>query len=200
DIDIYVITEPASKERERGNTWINGVEIEYFMNPPQQIRAYFAKEKSPHTAHILANGEVVLSRSDEVETLIEEAKAVLATAPPPPSDVQLKLYRYQFDDFYKDHADCLLREDAFAVQWIRSEMAKQAVLAFCQIHRIHHDKAKRLEDQLRNLDPTFADTLKAFVLADWREQGPYEAFRQKLADLLGGERSREWILRGSLDL
>ena len=39
DIDVYVILDPSCAYRERGNTWIKGVEIEYFQNPPEQIRA-----------------------------------------------------------------------------------------------------------------------------------------------------------------
>ncbi|MEL6802575.1 MAG: hypothetical protein AAFO91_02180 [Bacteroidota bacterium] len=200
DVDIYVITDPYCLERERGNTWIDGVEIEYFMNPPQQIRAYFVKEKSPHTAHILANGEVVFSRSDEVQKLIEEAKAVLAEAPPAPSAVQIELFKYHFDDLCKDYADCLLREDAFATTWLKSEIARHAMLVFCQVHRIHHDKVKRLEGQLRLIDPAFADMLKDFVLSDWQAEGPLKVLRQKMSLLLGGERKREWVLRSDLDL
>ena len=59
DIDIHIILDPKCEYRERGNLWIKGIEIEYFKNPPAQIRSYFNKEKkSPHTAHMLAFGEI----------------------------------------------------------------------------------------------------------------------------------------------
>ena len=45
DIDIHVILNPECDYRERGNLWIKGIEIEYFKNPPVQIKSYFQKEK-----------------------------------------------------------------------------------------------------------------------------------------------------------
>ncbi len=43
DLDVFVITKD-SVIRERGNTWIDGVEVEYFMNPIKQIEYYFKEE------------------------------------------------------------------------------------------------------------------------------------------------------------
>ena len=77
DIDIYVILHPDCDYRERGNTWINQIEIEYFKNPPQQIRSYFKTEVSPHTADMLAKGNIRFQGDPVVTELVAEAKQIL---------------------------------------------------------------------------------------------------------------------------
>lgn len=42
DIDVHIILAEESDWRERGNRYVDGCLIEYFANPPRQIRTYFA--------------------------------------------------------------------------------------------------------------------------------------------------------------
>lgn len=200
DIDIYVIMDPSNTERERGNTWINGVEIEYFKNPPQQIQAYFRKEKSPHTAHILANGQLVYKGSTVVETIIKEAKEVLANSRPALKEFQIELLKYHLDDLYKDLADCIYHQDPFASKLIKFEIINRCIEAFCQVHRIHATKRKRLIEQLDRVDPEFSNLLQDYTQADWDKNLALDALIAKMAKILGGKRNKEWRLRSSLDL
>src|SRR3989344_3758665 len=70
DLDVYVLTKD-SKFRERGNTWIDGVEIEYFINPVKQVEQYFKEEGDggPHTAHMFINSKVLYSKGNELNIL-----------------------------------------------------------------------------------------------------------------------------------
>ena len=59
DLDVCIIVD-ESTTRERGNTWVNGVEIEYFINPVKQVRHSFDTEiDSPQLAHMFANSKVI---------------------------------------------------------------------------------------------------------------------------------------------
>jgi hypothetical protein len=44
DIDIHIILKDEVEWRERGNQYVNGFLIEYFINPPRQIRKYFEED------------------------------------------------------------------------------------------------------------------------------------------------------------
>jgi hypothetical protein len=44
DIDIHIILSDEVDWRERGNQIVNGFLIEYFVNPPKQIRKYFEED------------------------------------------------------------------------------------------------------------------------------------------------------------
>ncbi|MEM6346649.1 MAG: nucleotidyltransferase domain-containing protein [Bacteroidota bacterium] len=200
DIDIYVITDPSNTERERGNIWIHGVEIEYFKNPPQQIRAYFRKEKSPHTAHILANGLVAFQSSTEVEKLIQEAKAIMAQKAPALKSFQIELLKYGLDDLLKDYADSYAIEDYFAAMQIKHQIINHCIDAFCQIHRIYRTKSKRLMAQLFEIDSTFGLMIVQLSLSDWEDKKGIEKVGTYTANLLGGPRTKEWVLRSKLDL
>ena len=60
DLDICIITK-NSKTLERGSTWVDNVEIDYFISPLKQIEAYFQQDKtkqSRNTAHMLANSQI----------------------------------------------------------------------------------------------------------------------------------------------
>lgn len=200
DIDIFVITDPSNTERERGNTWINGVEIEYFKNPPQQVRSYFRKEESPHTAHILAHGKLVFSRSTEVGKLIEEAKAILATPLAILKPFQVELLKYHLDDLLKDHADCIYNGDRFAAEMIKFQILNRCIDTFCQVKRMHRTKDKQLETQLAETDAIFASAIKRLTFAGWDDLAALLAVTTKIEAILGGKRTDEWGLRSKLDL
>ncbi|MEO1417958.1 MAG: hypothetical protein AAFW00_21930 [Bacteroidota bacterium] len=201
DIDVHVILEESVNQRERGNTWVEDVEIEYFMNPPQQVRAYFIKEvKSPHTAHMLIHGRVEWKADPILDTLIAEAHEIMKNPPAFPNALSLKMMRYQLDDLWKDWLDCIYREDAFAGGWVKNHYLDFAINSFCQVHRVWRTKDKRLEEQLASISPAFTLLLKKCFFATWNEMQVMKDLHEMMAGYAGGKRSREWILRGGLDL
>ena len=115
DLDVYVLLE-KSEMRERGNTWINGIEIEYFINPVNQVRHYFETEignKSPATAHMFANCKILYQKDKTVNQLIKEAKVILKKKMPALNKMDLELARYSIDDTQKDLEDVFLKNDVF---------------------------------------------------------------------------------------
>jgi hypothetical protein len=49
DIDIHIILSDDVFWRERGNKITNGFLVEYFANPPKQIRGYFREDFHDHS-------------------------------------------------------------------------------------------------------------------------------------------------------
>ncbi len=196
DVDIYVILDSKCTFRERGNTWINGIEIEYFKNPPVQIRQYFNTEKSPHTAHMLAHGKILFQKEPLVAQLIKEAEAIWNRPPDPLKHFQIELAKYGLDDLEKDLNDALLNKDGLAVELIRADIIKQCIDVFFQLKRERRYKNKRLNLQIQQLDPVFLRLLENSFL----EINNTFKLIQYTEKLLGGKRTTEWALRSPLDI
>ena len=198
DLDIYLILHDSVNYRERGNTWVNDVEIEYFKNSPRQIRSYFKKEiTSPHTAHMLANGKVVLEKSSVVGEIVEEAKKILSLRPAPLKMFQLELLKYKFDDLFKDLADEMHDKNGVAFQLIKREITDEVIHLFCKIHQIRRQKNKRLTEQLAQIDPSFVEQLEKLFA---NKSDDLEELKRTIEKLLGEWRPKEWKLRSDLDL
>ena len=203
DIDVHVVLDRSST-RERGTTWLHGVEVEYFINPVKQIREYFSQEAAEGsfaTARMFSSGRIVYQRKGaagkQMALLVEEAKLIMRRKGPKPDAHDVEMMRYTLDDLRKDLEDVYLRRDAFAFSLIAGELADASVSAFTRMRRKPAEKSKRLQEHLRRLDPEFERLLSEALLEkslDLRFQA-----LMRLADyaerLLGGPRPKEWSLR-----
>ena len=80
DLDVHIVLDGHAKYRERGNRIVDGLLIEYFANPPNQIRAYFKedyKDRSPSSQTQFITGKIILDKTGEVQKLKEEAIEML---------------------------------------------------------------------------------------------------------------------------
>ena len=65
DIDVYIVLSEKIKWRERGNRIFDGFLIEYFANPPYQIRKYFVEEFKQNkytTARMFVMGKILFDK------------------------------------------------------------------------------------------------------------------------------------------
>lgn len=201
DIDIYLVLDPSCSYRERGNIWINDIEIEYFKNPPQQIESYFTKEKaSPHTAHMLAFGKLVYYTSNWVPELISKAKKIIETKPAHFNQVQVELEKYFLDDHFKDLDDALINEDPLGTQIIKAKIVNRCIDIYYTFHQKRRVKDKRIHKDLETLDPSFMTLVSQSMSEKWNEQTAILQLKSAIEKLLGGPRSKEWKLRSNLDL
>ena len=197
DIDIHLILNEKCEYRERGNTWIDGIEIEYFKNTPQQIRKYFIEEvKSPHTAHMLVHSSVEYSNALVINELIEEAKFALAHLPKPMHTIQKELAKYHIDDQWKDYQDVVMNKDVFARKFIFFDLVNKLVDTTCQFYQLRRDKSKKVEQQLASVDNEITLLLKN-VLATQNvneEVKHLEVLKIYIENKIGGRRTKEWKL------
>ena len=200
DVDLHVILHPACDYRERGNTWIDGVEIEYFRNPPQQIRAYFREEKSRHSAHLIASGRVAYSCDPEVDNLIQEARVIMSDQRQKPQLFGIELGKYFVDDLYKDLEDAFVNEDWLGTELLRNKIIDVCIDYFFKIRQEFREKEKRVSLQLEDLDPEFHQLIMDAYGDGWKENSSMPRLRGYIDQVLGGPRTREWKLSSPLDL
>ena len=77
DIDVHIIIKDESDWRERGNKYVNGFLIEYFVNPPKQIRSYYKEDFNDRSTMSMVQfltGKDVQDQCGIVNELIEEAR------------------------------------------------------------------------------------------------------------------------------
>ena len=204
DIDTYVLLKD-SMTRERGNTWINGIEIEYFMNPVNQVRFYFKDEfKSGRmaTAHMFANSLVLHKKGRELDVLIKEAKAILKKKLPVMKKFAVENAKYFLDDIRKDVEDVYINKDWFDFNILSSSLLEKCLEVFYAAKKVDKEKTKRLKAKLKKHDPKFEKLFSVAVL----EKDYTKRFKaiNKLTDytekLVGGRRTREWRLKGKLTI
>ena len=199
DLDVYVLLK-ESKMRERGNTWINGVEIEYFINPINQVRYYFETEtgnKAPCTAHMFANSKILYQKDKTINQLIKEAKAILKKKMPALKKMDLEFARYSIDDTQKDLEDVYLKKDIFTFSLVANNLIQESLELFFKVHRISKEKSKRLQEHLKSIDKNFERLYTSALI----ENNIDKKFMNinKLVNytekLIGGKRPKEWILK-----
>ncbi|GAB5553927.1 MAG: hypothetical protein Sapg2KO_35180 [Saprospiraceae bacterium] len=201
DIDVHLILDPTCAYRERGNTWINGIEIEYFKNPPQQIHSYFRQETtSPHTAFMLAQGEVRYQASPIIEALTGEAQKIIKTAPTPLPGFGKELAKYMLDDYYKDLQDAQAAKDAVGGTLIQQKIINKSIDLFYKSSRKYRPKDKRLLADLQLLDVEFAQIIQQSLAISWDKLNGLNELKSYVDQFLGGPRTKEWKLKGALDL
>ena len=199
DLDVYILTK-SGNFRERGNTWIDGVEIEYFINSVKQVNYYFQEEKlkgHPATAHMFVNSKILYEKGNELRSLMKKAQKFLNLPRNQMSKVSKELVKYQIDDLEKDLEDVYEKKDDFAFEQISMKILEESLEAFLKIKRKNDEKSKRLLPFLEKLDPYFSNLYSEILLAKI-SKGKFEKLRELvhyIEDLLDGKRSKEWKLR-----
>ena len=196
DLDIHLVLK-ESKTRERGNTWINGVEVEYFMNPIKQIENYFKEDFQKGkrvTAHMFVNSRVLYERGKELREVIAKARKSLKLPLKKMSSGDIELARYFIDDLEKDLEDSYIKKDEFSFNEIANELLDKCLNLFFKINGKENEKPKRLFNYLFHIDKKFANIYRKALL-EKKRSARYAAIIKTVRyteELLGGKRSREW--------
>lgn len=163
DLDIMVLH--AQPQRQRLQRFFQGVPTEIFVNPPQAIRTYFAKECTdgrPSTAHMWANGFVVLNADPLVDSLRQEAAAWLQKRPDP-TPLALTMKRYFNADAFENALDLVERDPAMALL-LMHEAIWQMVNQRFLIANHNIPRHKEILAKLKELDPQAGELLQRFLL------------------------------------
>jgi hypothetical protein len=157
DLDIQVLH--ANDFRERVQLWFNGVPCEIFVNPAYRVPAYFdedVEDRRPVAPHMFATGVIVYDPIGQISELVENAKAILAAPPGPPSDFSSVLMRYSTATEFEDVDDLAERDPGAAALHLGAAVRK---LAECRVYLEPgwRPRAKDLMDRLQELDPACAE-------------------------------------------
>jgi hypothetical protein len=76
DIDVHIILSEGTRWRERGNRIVQSHMIEYFVNPPSQVREYFRGDHRANSWMAMvqfASGQIMFDNAGEIARLKAEA-------------------------------------------------------------------------------------------------------------------------------
>lgn len=109
DIDLHIILSDEADWRERGNQYIDGLLIEYFVNPPRQIRRYFAEDYSDHSTMSMVQfitGRVIFDNHGIIEQLKLEANHWKDKKYEHLDDSMIEIKKYRLWDSLDNLLDC----------------------------------------------------------------------------------------------
>lgn len=153
DLDIYIIVKD-SETRTRVNTWKEWIEIEYFINPVNQVRYYLHNDENRATAHMLSTWIILYSSSETTTELISLAKAKLQEPVILTTEKKDNLI-YSLDDIKKDINDVKNLSDKTTYHYMYNSILQKCTQYFFAIRETTPEKEKRIAQQMERLDPDF---------------------------------------------
>ena len=186
DLDVQIVLAPGTAWQERGNHVVAGFLVEYFLNPPEQLRLYFERDRErnrPVTATMFATGRVLFDQSEEVRKLRRDAEKSLRTPFPklPAKEVEkLKYFIWDsLDNLTEAHAGDVPLAHGYHdhVHRVYSDYARflrQSVLPAYQLYRYLSEPRYRKKYLLR----AFPDLrVRTLILAALEARGRDEMMR-----------------------
>jgi len=149
DVDLYVLIGP--NWRQRRNRFIQGVEVEMFINPVAQIRREF-DEGEWATVDMFSRGRVHYDPTGVVAQLAEDAKRIAAEPPETPGESELYFIRYRPSDLVRDVED-LVDHDRASAEMLMGVALQTSLESYWQIRGQRPPKPKRLLEAFRTEAP-----------------------------------------------
>lgn len=109
DLDVHLVLREEENWRERGNQYVDGFLIEYFINPARQIRQYFKEDHSDRSTMSMVQfitGQVLLDRTGVIEQLKQEALQWKEKQYEIPEASLIESKKYGLWDAYDNLMDC----------------------------------------------------------------------------------------------
>lgn len=109
DIDVHIILSDEVDWRERGNMVINNYLIEYFANPPKQIKRYFEDDYNDLRSHSMVQfltGKIIFDKYNEIEVLKNEARVWFDKKYKELNNNIVELMKYHLWDTLDNLEDC----------------------------------------------------------------------------------------------
>lgn len=198
DIDLDIIVK-ENNISERGSTWVNGVEIEYFINSADQVKNFFSSGTKDErdlrsVANFFAKAIVIHQKDTIIDDLIEGGKKILKTTKIKMSKKDIEIAKYILDDLYKDLEDVFENRDFFAFDILASDLLEQCFAIFFRLHGRNKPKVKYMRDKMKKLDSKFAILAYRALSVNnkFMRLTAYGELVEYLEFLCGGKRADEW--------
>lgn len=208
DLDIYIVIKNIGK-RYRGIMLIDNIEIDYFINPIEQLKADWEKVRNKIVikktiAYMLKDGKIILDQNNELKKMQEEARKFLKDELKINgiSDYMLVLGKYFIEDYLKDIEDSLIDKNIFSWQYNANSLLNYLIEVFCQFHRIPLVKLKYQGMEIAKRDKKFIELYKLIAKTSSIKEKSKRIKKLALYCLesLGGKLPREWELESPINL
>lgn len=216
DIDLHIITSEEKDWRERGSKIVNGYLIEYFVNPPKQIRAYFREDhrnNKTDSQTMFITGKILYDKDGSLAELKKEAKIWLDKEFTALDETSLKLGKYGLWDTL-DNLQNIYEFESKSFKYAYY-IALRDVLEFYSRHlrwevyspervfELMTDPATQKKYlQSEYPDPVFRDMfVKAITVEKESEMLKcFESIAKHIFKKIGGFKLDGWTIRTQLDL
>lgn len=181
DLDLYCLFDAEYRAR---LTWIvDGVLVEIFLNPYQQVVEYFSQGDEA-ALHMVLTGRVVYGNpADPVLLRLREmAGQAFAAGPKAPGEREMTAHRYFALDLYEDALD--VAADRWRSLWVGMRILREAVAFFYRIHGRWEVKAKHVLTDLDLWRPSLAAAIRRYMASG--EPGDLKAALDEIYAPLGG--------------
>ena len=168
DLDVFVVHDEPWRQRDQRR--FAGVPAELFINPPSQIRKYFASEHErgrPSTADMFATGEPIAPVDPIVDELVREARDWLAR-PVAVTPAHLESLRYGAVD-QLDNARDVIDRDPAAAQLMLGDTVRLIIEYMFWRARRFQPRRKAEITALAEFDPPAAALVRRWAAASPRD-------------------------------
>jgi hypothetical protein len=215
DIDVHIILSDEVDWRERGNNLSNGYLIEYFANPPKQIRGYFRDDFHDHSTMSMVQfitGRTLFDPHGVIHELKVEAAELINNKQDALDETALELKKYTIWDDLDNLKDCFEQQRAdFHFSYHNSLF--RLMTAYCTFLRIENVPYYQIHSYLSNstyldkyLKESFPDEQfkQSFINAlqevdRMKMMECYEQLSQYVLNQMGGFEIDGWKLRSPVD-
>ncbi len=215
DIDVHIILAEGVAWRQRGNRVINGFLIEYFANPPSQIRRYFQDDFNKRRTMSMVQfktGRILYDYTGIINDLKYEAEEWLSKRYKKVNKTVLEIKKYGLWDALDNLKDCYEQERKDFTFTYYNELANlfMEYCHFLNLERIpSYQICAYLEDPLylqKYCKPAFPDDdfKKTFMKAMQEDNAQkmmevYEALVNYVLNKMGGFRIDGWHIKSPID-
>jgi hypothetical protein len=159
DLDAHVIIDQP--RRQRRNLVVDGIELELFINPPFQIRRYFADGRGVDP-HMFTFGEAIYDPRGIVAELRAEARVLWEQGPAGIPDKERWLHRYMVADLLRDIDDVATSDEAAATMMLHN-VVERLLATHARLHGRWSAKPKRQLRELERWDTVTAQLARAVL-------------------------------------
>lgn len=193
DIDLFAVIHPSW--RQRRTLFVEGMEVEIFLNPVEQVRAEFYDTDSPATIAMFAQGRILFDPTGLISQLVQEAQDIWRHPRPAvvPGTYAYFALRYTCVDLLKDAQD-LLEVDEDAAEWTMFAALQSALNAYNHIQRRWSVKPKYQLSDLEHHASDLARLVRCILAGSASIQERYmalESLIDRVLEPIGG-RLQEW--------
>jgi hypothetical protein len=203
DVYVYIVIKNNDK-RYRGIKVVDGVEIDYFVNPIEQLQKEFeiAKKSQKKTVlFMLANGKIFQDKENQLQELQTEARKIIKNGPDKMSKYQIHMAKYFISDYMNDIKDTNDEKGDFSWQRNIDLLSDYLVETICKFHRIYITKPKYQKKELEKIDARFVELYEkiANTSSKKEKQKSIEELAQYVVRELGKDLDKEWEIITSVD-
>lgn len=105
DVDLHIIMDDTFDHRERGNKVIDGLIIDYFINPVKRFEKYIEADRNlrvKYVSHMFKTGKIIDDTDKKVYHLKKELEKEFKKRFPPLKKAEIEGYKYFMMDSYKN--------------------------------------------------------------------------------------------------